>query len=308
MYDLSKFPRTLATDLDLVCDLDTRRRFLGTVMMMGMLLGSLLGGRLGDRIGRKKTMFLGLAFIGPSLFAAAFSRSFEVYAALQLTWCTSMVLIWVNSHACILECFETRSRVPVICIKDLFYPAELGVLGLVGWLLRDWTHLHMASGVLCSLALPIWWLIPESMRWLAQNHRRGEAMEIIREIALVNGRGPLDAAAEEKIDGILARIEEASKIEGRRDKLSFWHMFERRHVVKSLVLLLAWATTNVSSYTLQLNATRLAGNVHLNFILAALSEMPASLLLYLILNRSRRWAGKTRSLKSSVTAVLFYAT
>ncbi len=74
VYDLREFPRTLATDLDLVCDLDSRRRFLGSVMMSGLLLGSILGGRLGDRIGRKRCMFVGLAFIGPSLIAAAFAK------------------------------------------------------------------------------------------------------------------------------------------------------------------------------------------------------------------------------------------
>ncbi len=199
-----------------------------------------------------------------------------------------MVTIWVNSHSCILECFGTKSRVPVICIKDLFYPAELIVLAIVGYYLRDWTHLHLASGVVCLLALPTWWLVPESIRWLAQNHKRTEAHDIILDIAKVNGRTPLTEEAERKIDEILRRIEDSAKATGGGAKLSFWHMFEKEHAIKSAVLLVAWITTNVSSYTLQLSATKLAGNVHLNFILAAFAEMPASILLYFSLTRSKR--------------------
>ena len=292
VYDTSVFPRTLATDLDLVCGQDAQRRLLGSIMMAGLMLGSVLGGRLGDRLGRKRSMFLALTFIGPALLGASQARSLFVYAACQLTWCTAVVPIWINSHALTLECFDAHTRVPVVCIKDLFYPIELMTLGAVGYLLRDWTHLHLASGALCLLAMPTWWLLPESPRWLAQNGRREEAAKVLREMARVNGKPQLDERAEADIDKVLRRIEEHHGSDGdsssSKNKLSFWHMFERAHAAKSAVLLLAWITTNVSSYTLQLNATKLAGNVHLNFIFAGLSEMPASVLLYFALTKTKR--------------------
>ena len=65
-------------------------------------------------------------------------------------------------------------------------------------------------------------------------------------------------------------------------------MFERAHLLKSLVLVLAWSTTNVSAYTLALSATRLSGNLYLNFAAAALAEVPGCGLIYFSLKHSRR--------------------
>jgi len=95
-------------------------------------------------------------------------------------------------------------------------------------------------------------------------------MTILERVAAGNKRSLTDKDRSE-IKAILSSIEATSskRSEGR---LSFWHMFRPKHALKSVVLMLAWITTNVSSYTLQLNATKLSGNVFLNFFLAALAE------------------------------------
>ena len=108
---------------------------------------------------------------GPSLVMAGFAKSVEVYAFFQLVWCTSLCIIWVNSHTCLLECFDARSRVAVTCVKDLMRPTNLVLLGVIGYFIRDWTHLQFVSGALCCIPLFMWHYLPESVRWLAQNHR-----------------------------------------------------------------------------------------------------------------------------------------
>jgi len=160
IYDHSEFSRTLTTDLDLVCDVDNQLRLLGTNMMAGMMIGSLLGGKLGDRFGRKKVMFGALSLIGPALIAAGFASSFWMYAALQLVWCTCLPIIWVSSHSLTLEMFDAKSRIPVICIKDLFYPSELMIMCLVSYLLKDWSIFQFVSGAICLLPLAMWPFIP----------------------------------------------------------------------------------------------------------------------------------------------------
>ena len=129
--------------------------------------------------------------------------TFESYAALQLVWCTAIATIWFNTQACQLECFDARSRVAVTCVKDLNWSVHIILMGAAGYLLRDWRAMHMASGALCCLALPTWWLVPESVRWLAQNRRREEAAAVLRDMARVNGRAPLGREAEDDIDRIL---------------------------------------------------------------------------------------------------------
>ena len=111
-------------------------------------------------------------------------------------------------------------------------------------------------------------------------------MQIFEDIAKGNMKELTDDTRD-KINTILDVIERKGKGD-KKNKLSFWHMFERAHACKSAVLILTWVTTNVCSYTLYLSATKLAGNVHLNFLLAALAEIPGSIILYFLLQWARR--------------------
>ena len=58
VFDTSMFEETLTMKFDLVCDDESKRRLLGTLMMLGLLIGSLIGGRLGDKFGRKITLLI----------------------------------------------------------------------------------------------------------------------------------------------------------------------------------------------------------------------------------------------------------
>jgi len=124
-------------------------------------------------------------------------------------------------------------------------------------------------------------------------------MNILEDVAKGNGRA-LNETDRKKIDGILSSIETTSS-QRSEGKLSFWHMFKRKHALKSLVLMLAWITTNVSSYTLQLNATRLAGNVFLNFFLAALAEVSAYLKFY-----NKLYTHPVHSFQMPASVILFF--
>lgn len=44
--------------------------------------------------------------------------------------------------------------------------------------LRHWSDLHMYTGLLCCLGLPVFFFIPESPRWLAVNNRKDEAEDV----------------------------------------------------------------------------------------------------------------------------------
>ncbi len=208
-----------------------------------------------------------------------------MYAVLRLAGCTVLTVVWVSGNTIMVEGFGTSQRVFVVCAKDLWWPICHVILAGFAYAFRYWVHLHLAVGIVCLLAIPAWWFLPESYRWLAENKRKDEAMEVLRSIARGNGK-TLSASDEEAMMRTLTRIEEASVHHGHTS-ISFLRMFRRDYVVTSLILICTWATVNVGSYTLTLNSTRLSGDLFLNFILAALGEMPATLILYFSLNNSR---------------------
>ena len=53
---------------------------------------------------------------------------------------------------------------------------------------RTWTGIHIWVGVVTGLILPMYFLIPESVRWLAQNGKQDEAMDALLRIAKINGK------------------------------------------------------------------------------------------------------------------------
>ena len=47
------------------------------------------------------------------------------------------------------------------------------------YLFRDYVWMHVWSAVVASVAIPAWFFVPESPRWLACNKRVKEAEDII---------------------------------------------------------------------------------------------------------------------------------
>jgi hypothetical protein len=77
----------------------------------------------------------------------------------------------------------------------------------------------------------------------------------------------------------LSKIEETAHHK-QESNLNLLDMFNRSNIKKTLILLLNWITVCVGSYTLILNATRLHGNIFVNYILAAVvGDVPGTLAL-----------------------------
>ena len=85
IYDNTFFDETLSTKLNMVCENESYRSLLGTLLIIALLFGSLIGGRLGDKLGRKKTFFLGSALTVPVVIGMGYvqnyvSKYFFIYA------------------------------------------------------------------------------------------------------------------------------------------------------------------------------------------------------------------------------------
>ena len=67
----------MSTKLNLVCENESKRKTLGTILVLGLLFGSLIGGRLGDQFGRKKAFIMAILLTVPVTVIAGHVNSFE---------------------------------------------------------------------------------------------------------------------------------------------------------------------------------------------------------------------------------------
>ena len=77
IYDNTYFDETVASKFDLVCDNESYRNLLGTMLILGLLVGSLIGGTMGDKFGRKKATFAAVALTIPLTVGSCYVNSYN---------------------------------------------------------------------------------------------------------------------------------------------------------------------------------------------------------------------------------------
>ena len=78
-----------------------------------------------------------------------------------------------------MEFFDKSHRRQAFCINGMIGHSVGFLLPLICYFNRDYTHMHIFIGCLGFLALPVFFKVPESIRWLACNDRAKEAEKIV---------------------------------------------------------------------------------------------------------------------------------
>ena len=84
-------------------------------------------------------------------------------------------VMWVNWAVYSYELFDPKWRFLPILIYT--FPISQYVFGLIVYLNRTWTGIHVTCGIISASTMLVWFLMPESPRWLAQNGYEDEAMK-----------------------------------------------------------------------------------------------------------------------------------
>lgn len=283
VYDTTEFVETLTTHSNLVCDDEWKRRLLGTLLMLGLLVGSIIGGRLGDMFGRKVTIFGAHLIMIPIVMFAGFSSSYEIYAVLRFVSATCLPIMWISGHVLTLELFGKEYRKSIAMVKDFFNPMSELVLVIIIYFARHWTWIHIWAGVGALIPLPLYYLVPESPRWLAINGKVEKAEKILMKVGKRNGKKLTDNHKMIIRETLISIQKQATEVEGN-EKLNPLDMLRPRHFRKTLILLLNWVTIVVGVYTLSLNATKLSGHLFLNYSIVVLAgSFPGTFALLLTL-------------------------
>ncbi|CAG2222323.1 OCTN [Mytilus edulis] len=276
VYDDAIFASTFSSEMNLVCDDFPKTTQAKTLFFGGVLVGAFITGMLSDKIGRKKTLFLSFFLALATTVGLAFSPSYPVFVTLRFFVGFSMAGIFMTAFVIGLELVGPTKRNLAGIVIEYFFALGLVLLAGVAYLLRDWFYIELAFGAPMVLFLLMWWVIPESPRWLINQGRKEEAEVILRKAAKVN-----------KVtlpDKLFMEEDEEEPPTGH-----LLHLFTSRVLlVRTLVIFFNWMVVSMTYYGLSLNTGNLGGDFYMNFFISGLVEFPAYTLSILFLDRIGR--------------------
>ncbi|XP_057305819.1 solute carrier family 22 member 7-like isoform X2 [Hydractinia symbiolongicarpus] len=287
---------TTRKSFDLVCDKDAFSHIASSGLFIGQMIGAIMFGWLADRYGRKKIMFSCLFCLCVVSFISSFSPN--------IWWFTAMRVLSGFFHGGIV--------VPLMVLSvELVGPRYRGFVGLVTW--NSWTI------ALCFMSLQSWYVpewrkltmllsipylfvpiigaiwTPESVRWYRSQHMLLEAEKILRKVAQVN----------KKVYPAVARLEPI--IKKNSSDASYKDLFcTIRRSWRTLSFCLMWFTNDAVYYGVSMAASDFGGNLHRDFVLMSLIEIPVNLSTIYIINKIGRKKGAiTGYIVTSTSLILF---
>ncbi|XP_051936704.1 solute carrier family 22 member 15 isoform X2 [Hippocampus zosterae] len=258
----------------------------GSLFFAGLLLGSFIFGPLSDAVGRRPVYLTALfleVFLG---YVTAASPSYEVFAASRLLVGLMNGAIGLVSFILTQEYVGKSYWAITGTLTSMTFAVGIALFAALGFAIRPWRTLAAAAntwGVLCFLLSA---MLPESPRWLYCRGRTERAQEVMRFMALMNGR-PAHKLSLRPADG-----HDDGDDGGRSGILRLAaHPLLR---LRTLLLMYIWYVCSLVYYGLTLGAGDMSGNRYLNVAMYGLVELPAYPLCVYFMNQP--WAGRRKSL------------
>ncbi|XP_074147080.1 organic cation/carnitine transporter 2-like isoform X1 [Sminthopsis crassicaudata] len=298
-YSQDTYLSTIVTEWDLVCEDDWKAPLTTSLFFVGVLVGSFISGQLSDKFGRKNVLFVTMAMQTGFSFLQVFSTSFEMFSVLFVLVGMGQISNYVAAFVLGTEILGKSVRIIFstlgVCI---FYAIGYMLLPLFAYFIRGWRMLLLAltlPGLLCA---PLWWVIPESPRWLLSQGRLKEAEVIIQKAAKINGIvGPSIIFDPLELQDLNSRKQQSHSI---LDLLRTQNI--RTITIMSIIL---WMTISVGYFGLSLDTPNLHGDSYVNCFLSAVIEVPAYIIAWLLLRTLPRRYSMSSALFLGGSVLLF---
>ena len=213
VFDTSVVSSSAVQDLNIVCDGGYQKTILKSCYTLGMLLAAFIIGFISDTYGRRKALVLSIFLLGISGILKVFTTNKIVFAILR-------VLHGIGGHGSIIVAFVLSAEIILPEQKVLFIfitgtGFQVGELiyAIAAYFLRDWKTLQLATCIPILCLILLYFVVPESSRWLISRGRTEEAKQILRKRAKFNNVGPIP---EHVFQGDLGQ-----KVNGTSIRLSF---------------------------------------------------------------------------------------
>ncbi|XP_070700575.1 organic cation/carnitine transporter 2-like [Pempheris klunzingeri] len=285
VFSTERYSPTVVSEWDLVCDDAWKVPFSTSLFFLGTLIGSFIGGHLSDRFGRKPVFFFTLVLQAVSTLIQATSVSWVMFCILNCLRGVGQISNFISSLILGSEILSQSARLSYTLLGHaLGFGIGYALLPLFAYFIQGWRMLLVACAIPGSLFIPMWWVIPESPRWLLQKGRVEEAELIVRSAAKRNG-----VTAPEVIfraGDCLELMENKGEEEQTYTYLDLIRTPDMRNI--TILGVFIWMSISMVYYGLSLNTSNLNGNIYLNCFISATIDIVAYVATWLLVNRTPR--------------------
>ncbi|XP_054272402.1 organic cation transporter protein isoform X2 [Macrosteles quadrilineatus] len=282
-YDESAFGRSIVSEWDLVCDHAGLTEVAEMMFLIGVALGGIFSGYFSDRFGRKIALMISLVLQITLGLILAVTESLTVYMVGRAILGFVCVSVVFSGFVLCMELVGGK-WLTISGVSYLFpLPFSYMAIAAIAYYVRGWRHLQLAITLSALPFLLLWWVMPESPRWLHATGQIDKTIRVLEDAARFN-----KITLPTNIDKILKQSS-ASEIEGGA-KSGIADLFRTPAIRRiSLILYVVWFSTYLVYYGLVLNLNNLGGDVYVNSVISGAVEFPAILLsIFILLKLGRR--------------------
>uniref|UniRef100_A0A674B397 Solute carrier family 22 member 4 n=1 Tax=Salmo trutta TaxID=8032 RepID=A0A674B397_SALTR len=275
-YSKEVYQSTYVTEWDVVCDNAYKVPLTTSIHYFGALVGTFISGQMSDRFGRKPALFTTIIIQTVATFIQIFSPNWEAFSIIFFFVGAGSVSNYVVAYVLGIEILSPGVRV-VFSSLGVFVSSAIG------------------SGL---IYIPLWWVIPESPRWLLSQGRVEEAEAILRDAARRNGvEAPEVIFTPSEVEDALAM---------KDMKHNILDVMRSSNMLSITVLCsLLWMIICCGYFALILNTSNLNGNPYINCFLSGVVEVPAYFIALVLLRYCSRHLCQSSTLFLGGTVILF---
>ncbi|KAI0241869.1 Organic cation transporter protein [Lamellibrachia satsuma] len=282
---------TITEQWDLVCDKNVLTEMTQTVLVVGMLIGTMAMTPVADKFGRKLTFLVNACACSLVVFMTAMVNNYYLFTALRFLLGVFVEGTMISGFVLACEMFPAKYRTTAGVLAWIYWPVGMILLAGIAYVTRNWRYLLIVTSLPGLLALPLVWLIPESIPWLVAMGRVEEARQIIERLAKSsNIRLPMEYRLHSSETTELNKSQ-WTKSDSNKLQYTLVDIITSTKLRRyTFVLFYLWFAVTLVYSGLSLSSGTLAGNSYVNFSISGAVEIPAILITIPLYNRiGRRW-------------------
>ncbi|XP_060804425.1 organic cation transporter protein isoform X1 [Amyelois transitella] len=279
-----------------------KRALVGTIHNSGMFMSMLFTGAISDRFGRR--VAVGFASLGSLIFglSRAFTPTYIMYVIMHFLEASTGGGLYASAYVFIIELVGKKQRVIVSAMCNMVFVIGVVLIALLAWVVDNWRTYVI---ILYCPAIPViiyMWFTNESARWLLSKGKKDEAVKVLKRAAKINRLDPRKLELDSLANPLLKPQNQTDDKKSQLSKAIRSVIIWKRLLICSFM----WLTCSLVYYGLSINSVSLSSNRYLSFMLVVLVEIPAYVVVVIVLDKyGRKKTLITTFIICAVTSLLF---